>query len=206
MAGSVGEIDASNNSASDWLQVDRVANVRTTAKNITSGATGQAGVNTTYVMSYANEGPSTAPGVVFRDVFTIPANDAGFVLVSATRTGGGTATCTATPGAGVTTAVASGGTSYANPTGGTATVTVTCVPLSMTNGQTEDLTVVIRPNVNVGNTGRTFTNVADFYFDRNNDGTPDAATGSDANGSVAARWSSAAWIRWATTRTTSART
>jgi len=183
VAGSVGEIDASNNSASDWLQVDRVANVRTTAKNITSGATGQAGVNTTYVMSYANEGPSTAPGVVFRDVFTIPANDAGFVLVSATRTGGGTATCTATPGAGVTTAVASGGTSYANPTGGTATVTVTCVPLSMTNGQTEDLTVVIRPNVNVGNTGRTFTNVADFYFDRNNDGTPDAATGSDANGS-----------------------
>ena len=38
--------------------------------------------------------------------------------------------------------------------------------------------MVIRPNVNVGNTGRTFTNVADFYFDRNNDGTPDAATGS----------------------------
>ena len=183
VAGSVGEVNTANNSASDWLQIDRVANVRTTAKNITSGATGQAGVNTTYVMSYENQGPSIAPGVVFRDVFTLPANDAGFVLVSATRTGGGTATCAAAAGAGVTTTPASGGTSYANPTGGTATVTLTCQPLSMNNGQTESMTVVIRPNVNVGNTGRTFTNLADFYFDRDNNGTPDPATGTDANGS-----------------------
>lgn len=183
VAGSVGEINAANNSASDWLQVDRVANVQTTAKSITSGATGQAGVNTTYVMSFRNQGPSTVPGVVFRDVFTLPADDAGFVLMSATRTGGGTATCTATPGPGIATAPAAGGLSYANPTAGTAQVTLTCAPLSLANGQTESLTVVIRPNVNVGNTGRVFTNVADFFFDRNGDGTPDPASGSDANGS-----------------------
>ncbi|WAC62203.1 SpaA isopeptide-forming pilin-related protein [Pseudoxanthomonas sp. SL93] len=183
VSGSVGEINAANNSGSDWLQIDRVANVQTTAKNISSGATGQAGVNTTYVMSFRNQGPSSVPGVVFRDVFTLPADDAGFVLVSATRTGGGTAACTATPGPGITTAPASGGTSYANPTGGTAQVTLTCVPLQLNNGQTESMTVVIRPNVNIGNTGRTFTNVADFYFDRNNDGTADPASGTDANGS-----------------------
>jgi uncharacterized repeat protein (TIGR01451 family) len=183
VAGSVGEINAANNNASDWLRIDRVANVQTTAKSITSGATGQAGVNTTYVMSFRNQGPSTVPGVVFRDVFTLPADDAGFVLMSATRTGGGTAMCTATPGPGITTAPAAGGVSYANPTAGTAQVTLTCVPLSLANGQTESLTVVIRPNVNVGNTGRVFTNVADFFFDRNNDGTPDPASGSDANGS-----------------------
>ncbi|WP_162455601.1 SdrD B-like domain-containing protein [Pseudoxanthomonas kalamensis] len=183
VAGSVGEINTANNSASDWLQVDRVANVQTTAKNITSGATGQAGVNTTYVMSYANQGPSVAPGVVFRDVFTLPANDAGFVLVSAVRTGGGVTACTATPGPGITTAPAGGGTSYANPTAAPATVTLTCAPLSLGNGQTEAMTVVVRPNVNVDNTGRIFTNVADFYFDRNGDGVPDPATGSDANGS-----------------------
>lgn len=183
VAGSVGEIDATNNSASDWLQIDRVANVQTTAKSITSGATGQAGVNTTYVMSFRNQGPSTVPGVVFRDVFTLPADDAGFVLMSATRTGGGTAACTATPGPGIATVPAAGGVSYANPTAGTAQVTLTCAPLSLANGQTESLTVVIRPNVNVGNTGRVFTNVADFFFDRNNDGTPDPASGSDANGS-----------------------
>ena len=183
VAGSVGEIDASNNSASDWVQVDRVANVQTTAKNITTAATGQAGVNTTYVMSFRNQGPSTAPGVVFRDVFTIPADDDGFVLISAVRSGGGTTACTATPGAGVTTATAAGGTSYANPTAGTAQITLTCTPLSMVNGQTESLTVVIRPNVNVGNTGRVFNNVADFFFDRNNDGAADPASGTDANGS-----------------------
>jgi len=183
VAGSVGEINAGNNNASDWLRIDRVANVQTTAKSISSGATGQAGVNTTYVMSFRNQGPSTVPGVVFRDVFTLPADDAGFVLMSATRTGGGTAACTAAPGPGITTAPAAGGVSYANPTAGTAQVTLTCAPLSLANGQTESLTVVIRPNVNVGNTGRVFTNVADFFFDRNNDGTPDPASGSDANGS-----------------------
>ncbi|MEJ1098436.1 MULTISPECIES: SdrD B-like domain-containing protein [unclassified Pseudoxanthomonas] len=183
VAGSVGEIDTSNNSASDWIQIDRVANVQTTAKNITSGATGQAGVNTTYQMSFRNQGPSTVPGVVFRDVFTLPADDTGFVLISANRTGGGSTACTATPGAGVTTSPAAGGTSYANPTAGTAQVTITCTPLSLTNDQTESLTVVIRPNVNSGNTGRVFNNTADFFFDRNNDGTADPATGSDANGS-----------------------
>ena len=183
VAGSVGEINTANNSASDWVQIDRVANVQTTAKNITSGATGQAGVNTTYVMSFRNQGPSTVPGVVFRDVFTLPADDTGFVLISATRSGGGSTTCTATPGAGVTTAPAAGGTSYANPTAGTAQVTITCPALSLTNNQTESLTVVIRPNVNSGNTGRVFTNVADFFFDRNSDGTADPAVGSDANGS-----------------------
>lgn len=183
VAGSVGEIDATNNSASDWVRIDRVANVQTTAKNVTSSATGQAGVNTTYQMSFRNQGPSTVPGVVFRDVFTLPADDTGFVLISATRTGGGTTACTATPGAGVTSAPAAGGTSYANPSGSPAQVTITCAPLSLNNDQTESLSVVIRPNVNSGNTGRVFTNVADFFFDRNNDGTADPATGSDANGS-----------------------
>lgn len=183
VAGSVGEINPANNSASDWVQIDRVANVQTTAKNITSGATGQAGVNTTYVMSYRNQGPSSVPGVVFRDVFTLPADDTGFVLVSATRSGGGSTACTATAGAGVTTAPAAGGTSYANPTAGTAEVTITCPALSLTNNQTESLTVVIRPNVNSGNTGRVFNNTADFFFDRNGDGTADPASGSDANGS-----------------------
>ena len=183
VAGSVGEIGTGNNNASDWVRIDRVSNVQTTAKSITSAATGQAGVNTTYVMSFRNQGPSAAPGVVFRDVFTLPATDTGFVLISAQRTGGGTTACTATAGAGITSTPDAGGTSYANPTGAPAVVTLTCAPLTMNNGQTEGMTVVIRPNVNAGNTGRVFNNVADFFFDRNGDGTPDPSTGSDANGS-----------------------
>ncbi|MBN6149225.1 DUF11 domain-containing protein [Xanthomonas sp. AmX2] len=183
VAGSVGEIDGSNNQASDWVRIERVANVRTTAKNITSGTPGRAGVNTTYVMSYLNDGPSTVPGVVFRDVFTLPANDAGFVLVSAQRTGGGTATCTATAGAGVTATATAGGTSYANTSGSPATVTVQCARLTMNNQQTESLTVVIRPNVDAGNTARQFDNLADFFLDLDGDGDADAVRGTDANGS-----------------------
>ncbi len=180
--GSVGEINTANNSASDWMQVERVANMRTTGKVITSSATGQAGVNTSYRMDYQNEGPSTVPGVVFRDVFTLPANDAGFVLLSAVRSGGGTTACTATAGAGVASTPAPGGMSYSNPTDGSATVTIQCAPLSLVNQQTEALTVVIRPNVNAINSGRTFDNIADFFFDRNGDGVADPAIGSDANG------------------------
>lgn len=180
--GAIGPIVRTTNSASDWLQVERTANVRVTAKNITSGSPGRVGVHTTYVMSYLNQGPSTVPGVVFRDVFTLPANDAGFVLISAARSGGGATACTATAGPGVTASPATGGTSYSNSSAGPAQITLTCTPLSMNSGTTQSLTVVIRPNVNTGNTGRTFTNVADFYFDRDGDGTADSAIGSDAKG------------------------
>jgi len=185
VAGSVGELNGSNNQASDWIRIARVANVTTTAKTISSGTPGRAGVNTTYAMSYLNNGPSTVPGVIFRDVFTLPANDSGFVLVSAQRTGAGTRTCTATAGAGVTVTATAGGNSYANPTGAPAQVSVQCPALpSMTNLQTETLQVVIRPNVNVGNTGRQFDNIADFVIDLDNDGVGDATAGTDGNGNT----------------------
>ncbi|MDL5365446.1 SdrD B-like domain-containing protein [Xanthomonas sp. NCPPB 2654] len=185
VAGSVGELNGNNNQASDWIRIARVANVATTAKTISSGTPGRAGVNTTYVMSYINRGPSTVPGVIFRDVFTLPANDSGFVLVSAQRTGAGTRACTATAGAGVTVTVDAGGTSYANPTGAPAQVTVQCPALpSLTNEQTETLQVVIRPNVNSGNTGRQFDNIADFVVDIDGDGTGDATAGTDGDGNT----------------------
>ncbi|WCE05664.1 SdrD B-like domain-containing protein [Pseudoxanthomonas sp. JBR18] len=185
VAGSVGELNGANNQASDWIRIARVANVATTAKTISSGTPGRAGVNTTYVMSYINRGPSTVPGVIFRDVFTLPANDSGFVLVSAQRTGAGNRTCTATAGAGVTVTVDAGGTSYANPTGTPAQVTVQCPALaSLTNEQTETLQVVIRPNVNSGNTGRQFDNTADFVIDLDGDGNGDATAGTDGDGNT----------------------
>ncbi|HYG07389.1 MAG TPA: SdrD B-like domain-containing protein [Stenotrophomonas sp.] len=185
VAGSVGELDGSNNQASDWIRIARVANVATTAKTIASGSPGQAGVNTTYVMSYLNAGPSSVPGVILRDVFTLPANDAGFVLISAQRTGAGTRTCNIIPGAGVTVSATAGGNSYANPTGAPAQVRVQCPALpNLANQQTETLQVVIRPNVNVGNTGRQFDNVADFVIDIDGDGNADATAGTDAGGNT----------------------
>lgn len=169
--GAVGEINSANNSASDFVRIPRVANVQTTAKVITSGAMGQEGVNSTYRMDYRNQGPSAAPGVIFRDVITLPANDGGFVLISANRNGGGGTACAVTAGAGVTTAPAAGGTSYFTP-GASGTVTVVCTPLNMSNGQTNSLTVVVRPNNNPGGSvGRQFTNVADFSFAGASNGT-----------------------------------
>lgn len=173
---SVGEINGANNQASDWVRIEREANVRTTAKNIVTGNVGRAGVDSQYVMSYLNEGTATVPGVVFRDTFTLPANDAGFVLVSATRTPG-TVACTATPDGGLTATATAGGTSYANPTGAPLQLAIECPALSMSHRQSEDMLVTIRPNVNTGNNpaGRQFDNVATF-------GITGGATGSDANG------------------------
>ncbi|MGX9721607.1 SdrD B-like domain-containing protein [Stenotrophomonas acidaminiphila] len=180
VAGSIGETNFANNQASDWVQVHPVADMATTAKNITSGTPGRAGVETTYVISYQNKGPSQVTDVVFRDTFTLPAGDAGFVLLSAVRSGSGSTTCSVQLplAAGITTTSAPGGTSYANTGASDAPLVITCPVLaSMARNNSQSMTVKIRPNVNATNTGRTFQNVGDFYFDFNGDGTPDATSG-----------------------------
>jgi len=183
VSGSIGEANPGNNSASDWVQIDPVANVATTAKDITSGSPGRAGVNTTYRITYQNRGPSTARGVVFRDTFTLPANDAGFVLVSAVRTGSGSTACSVTANdAAISSAPAPGGTSWFNTGAAPATLRLTCAPLDMANNSTQTMTVVIRPNVNSGNTGRRFTNEGSFHFDPDNTGSPVPASGVDGSG------------------------
>ncbi|WP_203322499.1 SdrD B-like domain-containing protein [Pseudoxanthomonas beigongshangi] len=176
VSSSVGEINGANNQARDWVRVERRANVRTTAKNITTGNVGRVGVVSNYVMSYYNEGPSAVPGVIFQDIFTLPANDTGFVLVSATRTPG-TVACTHSAAGGTTATATAGGMSYANPTGSPSQVIVTCPAVNLAFQQTESLRVQIRPNVNSNNNpaGRQFTNVASFDI-------TGGASGSDANG------------------------
>jgi len=172
----VGESDTSNNTAQDFVQIDRVANVQTTAKTIVSGTPGRAGVDTQYRIDYRNDGPSAVPGVVFQDVFTLPANDTGFVLVSATRTPGSVA-CAVTPGAGITTAATAGGTSYSNAGNGVpGTISVTCPALNLSNQQVEATLVTIRPNFASGAGVRQFDNTATFSI-------TGGASGSDALGS-----------------------
>ncbi len=176
VAGSIGEINGSNNQARDWLAVEREANVRTTAKDIVTGDIGRAGVDSNYVMSYLNEGPSAVPGVVFRDVFTIPADDAGFVLRSATRTPGAVG-CTAVAAPGIVATATAGGMSYANPTAGPLTLEITCPAINLAHRQAENMLVTIRPKVDVGNvaTGRRFDNTASFSISG-------GASGTDADG------------------------
>ena len=176
VAGSIGEINGANNSARDWVSVEREANVRTTTKDIVTGDIGRAGVDSNYVMSYLNEGPSAVPGVVFQDVFTIPAGDAGFVLRSATRTPGSVA-CPASPAPGLVATTTAGGVSYANPTGGALTLAITCPAIDLVHRQSESVLVSIRPNVDAGNNpgGRRFDNNASFTI-------AGGANGVDADG------------------------
>jgi uncharacterized repeat protein (TIGR01451 family) len=174
-ADAVGESDTGNNTAQDFVQIDRVANVQTTAKAILSGTPGRAGVDTQYRIDYRNDGPSAVPGVVFEDVFTIPADDTGFVVIAATRTPG-TVACAVTPGPGVTTTVTAGGTSYSNA-GNVApgNITVTCPALNLANQQVEAMLVTIRPNFASGAGVRQFDNTATFSI-------TGGASGSDALG------------------------
>lgn len=177
VAGSIGELNAGNNTASDWVRIERQANVTVTAKNITTGPNGRVGQNSRYVMSFRNDGPSRVPGVVFRDIFTLPAGDAGFVLVSASRTPGNVACTAITPGPGITAMPTAGGTSYANPSGADSTLTIECPAIDLPHRESQDMVVVIRPNLNTGNdpTGRRFDNTATFSIQG-------GAQGSDADG------------------------
>ncbi len=176
---SASDTNGANNSASDAVQIDRVANVRTTAKTPVGGNSAQNGVDKIYTISYLNAGPSAAPAQRFRDEFTLLPNDPGFVLVSAHRSGGGTTACSASTTGSVVGSPAPGGISYVGGIGG-GTLRITCSALTLANNQTESLTVVIRPNLGAP---RTINNTADFFFDPDGNGIPDASTGIDANGS-----------------------
>ena len=182
-ANAIGITNIDDDAASDWFAVYPVTNVATTGKTITSGNPGRAGVETTYVIDYRNTQASTATGVVMRDVFTLPADDAGFVLLSALSTKPGSSCSVQTPlASGVVATPAAGGTSYANTSASPATLAITCTPVELAGNEGRNLEIKIRPNVDALNTGRTFTNVADFFLDRDGDGVADPAAGIDANG------------------------
>ena len=182
--GAAGEVDRSNDTGSDWVRVPRVSNVTTEKKEITTGTDGAVGVESNYRIDYLNEGPSLAPGVVFRDVFTLLPNDAGFTLVQATRTGGGTTTCGLDFTGGVEVNVGPDGRPNVNTVGrGAGTLVVTCTPLDIPGGQRQSMNITVRPLEDLNSVGtRIYPNVADFYFDFNNDGTPDPSNGTDAQG------------------------
>ena len=179
--GSLGEGDWSDNYASDWVSVERYANLQTQSKVIGTGASaGQAGVNASYTMQYKNEGPSTVPAVTLRDTFTLPANDAGFVFISATLANQAGKVCkfeSADPG--IQSSAAQGGTSYRNTAAQPQTLTFACDPIDMPAGYVQAFDLTIRPNVNSGNTGRAFDNVASFKI---RDGNGPNSEGTDASG------------------------
>ena len=66
-----GDPNSANNSASALVTITPIADVEMTGKSVTPASVG-AGVNATYVLSYRNNGPSIALGVVVTDSFISP--------------------------------------------------------------------------------------------------------------------------------------
>jgi len=134
----IGDPNPNNNSAAANTTVAPVADVEMTSKSVTPAAV-RAGTNTTYVLNFRNNGPSTAAAVAINDPITSSVGgDSGLTVISAACSKGG-CTCTYTPGA---------------------IGTFACTVGSMANGETASATFVVRPNFHAGNPTRTFSNTA----------------------------------------------
>ena len=137
-----GDPNAANNSASDTVTIQPIADLQMTGKTATPAAI-RAGEQSTYVLSYRNNGPSPALAVALTDQFTFPAGDSGLTVVSIASSKGGS-TCTIAAGA----VLAPGSDNFS------------CSIGSMANAETQTVTLAVRPNFQPGNATRSFANTA----------------------------------------------
>ena len=158
-----GDPDRSNNTATDTVTIAPLADMQMTGKSITPG-TVKAGEVATYVLSFRNNGPSTAQNVVVTDIFTFPAGDTGYTVTQITPSKG---SCAFNAGT--------------NPNGvgvddvlGPARNSFTCQIGSMASGETQTVTLKGRPNFQAGNAARVFTNVVNVTTT-----TPERSDGTD---------------------------
>ena len=158
-----GDPDRSNNTATDTVTIAPLADMQMTGKSITPG-TVKAGEVATYVLSFRNNGPSTAQNVVVTDIFTFPAGDTGYTVTQITPSKG---SCAVNAGT--------------NPNGvgvddvlGPARSSFTCQIGSMASGETQTVTLKGRPNFQAGNAARVFTNVVNVTTT-----TPERSDGTD---------------------------
>ena len=137
-----GDPDRANNSAQDTVVIEPIADVALTGKSVTPVSV-RAGENVSYVLSYQNNGPSLAQGVVVSDSFSFGGGDTGFNLVSITSSRPGS-TCSIAAGAQITPGAPG----------------FSCTIGTLANGDTHSVTLVLRPNFMAGNPARTVDNTA----------------------------------------------
>lgn len=123
---SIGDPNPGNNSSSIGNTVQAVADVEMTGKSVTPSIV-RAGVEASYVLTFRNNGPSTAQNVIVTDTFNPAPGDTGFTVISFTPSKGSCAGLTP-------------GTSY------TGTQTLTCNIGSMIANEGQTVTIIIRPN------------------------------------------------------------
>jgi len=127
-----GDPDRNNNTAMATVTVDPIADVQLQNKTVTPNPV-KAGVEATYTITVRNNGPDSAQNVMVDDNFSFTTNpaaptDSGFTLISFSPS---TGTCMGlVPGV-----------SYTAPV-----PTLTCDLGTMSNGNTQTISVVIRPN------------------------------------------------------------
>ena len=143
-----GDPNPGNNTATDTVTIVPMTDMEMTNKTIEPATTkaGQVGI---YVMSFRNNGPSIAQGVVVTDTFTFSGGDPGFTVTEITPSQG---SCTAGVGN-------PGGLAAGDVLNG-ARNSFTCQIGSMSPGESRTVTLKGRPNFRSGNLQRTFTNIA----------------------------------------------
>jgi large repetitive protein len=151
-----GDPNSANNSASSPVTIAPIADVEMTGKSVTPG-TVRAGEIATYVLSFRNNGPSPAAGVTLTDTFTFPGGDSGATVVGISSSTSGS-TCSIAAGA-----VLNGASPSFNCTIGT-----------LANGETQTVTLQLRPNFQAGNAARVFNNTVRVATT-----TPESPSGSD---------------------------
>jgi uncharacterized repeat protein (TIGR01451 family) len=132
----VGDPDRSNNSATATVYIEPICDVQMQNKTV-SPASVPAETEATYVLTFRNNGPSTAANVVVTDAFT---GDTDFTMISASP--------------------AEGFCSWDN-----GTKILTCNGITLNNGESRTVTVIIRPNWQSGDPTRTVNNTATIATD-----------------------------------------
>ncbi len=137
-----GDPNPNNNQASDTVVIAPIADVEMTGKTVSPAAV-RAGEVATYVLSYRNNGPSPAQNVSVGDTFSFPVGDNGVTVTQVLSSAPGSS-CSIAAGA------------VLNP----ASPAFSCTIGTLANGQTESITLRVRPNFQAGNGARSFSNLA----------------------------------------------
>ena len=139
-----GDPNPNNNTASDTVVIEPIADVQMTRKRIEPSTNlVKAGERATYVLEFKNNGPSPALNVTVDDSFSFAPGDPGFTVVAITPSKAG-ATCSVAAGSQIT----------------SATPGFSCSLGSLTNQEEGSISLVVRPNFQPGNAQRSVSNNA----------------------------------------------
>ena len=139
-----GDPNPNNNTASDTVVIEPIADVQMTRKRIEpSSNLVKAGERATYVLEFKNNGPSAALNVAVDDSFSFAPGDTGLTVVSITPSKAG-ATCSLAAGSQIT----PGSPSFS------------CSFGTMANQEVGSVSLVVRPNFQAGNAQRSVSNSA----------------------------------------------